>query len=303
MTYLLPFDLVELLPCPATPAAGTVAPLREVAFREDAWLPKDVDALRAGFAADEDELVRRAYLRGDSLAPLQGRLGRTRTSIAYRAGELGLHGSHARPNGWRTEPAWTDDQIAVLRRDYGRVPTPELAAALGRKKAGVFNKAWSLGPVHGFIRKFDADEQRAIRVAHGAGISLTDLSKALGRDPAVVSKHAIRMGVPFATRSKGATRAAVRKARCHLGLDPGARKTCADAPSAGADVGAAPVPAIALTTHEPPAACAAIVAAMPDVPEMPQEMLVAMRRVGLLRTVAASAGLVLVTSVRQRMRL
>lgn len=36
------------------------------------------------------------------------------------------------------DPTWTDEQIAILRRDYGRVPTPERAARLGRKKGGVF---------------------------------------------------------------------------------------------------------------------------------------------------------------------
>lgn len=86
------------------------------------------------------------------------------------------------------------------------MPTPELARRLGRKKGGVYMKAWSLGLEHGFMRAFTADEERAIRLAREHGVSITDLSAALGREPAVVSKHAIRMGVPFATRTVKARR-------------------------------------------------------------------------------------------------
>ena len=155
---------------------------------------------------EEDDLLRDAYAHNKSLTPLRSRLGRSRTSIAWRAGELELQGTHARPNGWRTEPSWTAEDIAVLRRDYGAVPTPELARRLNRPKAGIYTKAWSLGLKHGFMRAFSGDEERAIRVAHRHGISLTDLGAALDRDVAVVSKHAIRMGIPFSARTNRAAR-------------------------------------------------------------------------------------------------
>ena len=56
------------------------------------------------------------------------------------------------------------------------------------------------------MRAFTADEERAIYLARDHGVSITDLSAALDRDPAVVSKHAIRIGVPFATRTVKAQR-------------------------------------------------------------------------------------------------
>ncbi len=155
---------------------------------------------------EEDELLRDAYAHGKSLTPLRTRLGRTRTSIAYRAGELDLQGTHARPNGWRTDPPWTEDDIDVLRRDYGTVPTPELAKRLKRAKGGVYNKAFTLGLKHGFMRAFDDDEERAMRIAWHHGVSITDVSAALDRDTAVVSKHAIRMNIPFGTRATRAPR-------------------------------------------------------------------------------------------------
>ena len=158
------------------------------------------------WSIEEDDLLRGAYRHDKSLTSLRQRLGRSRTSIAYRAGELDLQGTHARPNGWRTEPSWTAEEIVILRRDYGTVPTPELARRLNRPKAGVYNKAWSLGLKHGFMRAFSDDEERAIRNGRDHGISITDVSMALDRDPAVVSKHAIRMGVPFGTRTTRAPR-------------------------------------------------------------------------------------------------
>ena len=158
------------------------------------------------WTAEEDDLLRATYASGDSRTPLRTRLARSASSINWRAKELDLQGTHPRPNGWRTEPPWTEEDIAILRRDYGKIPTPQLATKLGRKKGGVFNKAHSLGLLHGYIRPFSADEDTAILIAHGTDISLTDLSEALRRDPAVVSKHAIRMGIPFSKRPVRAPR-------------------------------------------------------------------------------------------------
>jgi len=156
--------------------------------------------------AEEDDLLRDAYARGKSLTPLRTRLARSKTSITHRAGELGLQGTHARPNGWRTEPPWTEEDTTILRRDYGAVPTPELSRRLGRAKSGVYNKAFSLGLKHGFMRAFSGEEERAMLIAWRHGTSITDLSKALDRDPAVVSKHAIRMEIPFSARTNKAPR-------------------------------------------------------------------------------------------------
>ena len=156
--------------------------------------------------SEEKDLLRHSYAHGLCLTPPRTRLGRSRSSIAWQAGELGLQGTHARPSGWRTEPPWMAQDIRILKRDYGRVPTKELARRLNRKKGGVYTKAWALGLEHGWMRAFTADEERAIRLARDHGVSLTDLSRALDRDVAVVSKHAIRMGIPFATRAVKAPR-------------------------------------------------------------------------------------------------
>lgn len=237
---------------------------------------------------EEDDLIRLAYARGDSLTPLQGRLGRSRTSISYRAGELDLHGTHARPNGWRTDPPWSDDDIAILRRDYGRVPTPELARRLNRKKGGVFNKAFSLGLKHGYGRPFGDEEETGIRLAHAHGVSLSDLSAALARDPAVVSKHAIRMGIPFSKRAQPAPRGR-RALRPKLTLASilllGAEAANTAPPQSAEEPGsAADLPIAGSHQH---------LLAGPGLASMPTAILAAMLRAGLLEPIGASTVAVL----------
>lgn len=156
---------------------------------------------------EEDALLRQFYERGQSLTPLIYRLARSRHSIRWRSQALGLQGTHPNPNGFRSEPDWTEDQLALLAAEYGKTPTPVLAAKLGRKKAAVYCKANLLGLVHGYLRPFTDDEERAIRIAYDRGISLTDLAAALARDIAVVSKHAKRhMDLHFSARPTKAPR-------------------------------------------------------------------------------------------------
>lgn len=147
--------------------------------------------------AEEDALLRQAYATGASLTPLIERLGRSTHSIRHRVGELGLRGTHRNRDGFRQGPVWSDADNARLREAYGKVPSPELAAELGRGLRAMLVHAHALGLRHGFMRAFSADEDRAIRNAWAGGISLTDLAQALGRDIAVVSKHAIRLGYRF----------------------------------------------------------------------------------------------------------
>ena len=230
---------------------------------------------------EEKDLLRQAYARGDSLQPLRERLGRSRAAIAHQTGVLGLHGTHARPNGWRTEPPWTKDEITSLRRDYGQVPTPELARRLARSKSGVFNKAWSLGLRHGFMRPFSEDEQRAIHIARDHGISLTDLSAALDRDPAVISKHAIRFGLTFAKRTRHAPRTPrAQRARLTLqailALDGEQHDRRDD-----------------IDCLDRVSRSARLVLAMPGLPPLSVTLLEAMHQAGLLRAVSVNDSLLL----------
>lgn len=147
--------------------------------------------------AEEDDLLRHAYTTGASLTPLRERLGRSSHSIRWRAEALKLRGTHVRRDGFRQGPVWTAQEEARLRADYGKVPTREIAETLGRGLRAVLYRANHLGLVHGFMRPFGSDEDRAIRNAWLHGVSMVDVAQALGRDPAVIGKHAARLGHRF----------------------------------------------------------------------------------------------------------
>ena len=151
---------------------------------------------------DEDELLRRAYQLGESLTPVKQRLGRSSCSIRWRVGHIGLQGTHKNHAGFRQGPDWTPEQDDRLREAYGSIDTKALAAELGRGRMAVCQRANVLGLVHGYHKPFGDDERQAIRIAWSRGLSLTDLSKALERDVAVVSKQAIRLGLPFSSPSR-----------------------------------------------------------------------------------------------------
>ncbi|AOF95082.1 hypothetical protein [Sphingobium sp. RAC03] len=146
---------------------------------------------------EEDELLRHAYTSGASLTPLRDRLGRSPHSIRWRAEALGLRGTHVRRDGFRQGPVWTSGEEARLQADYGKVPTRDIAKDLGRGVRAVLYHANRLGLVHGFMRAFSADEDSAIRNAWTHGVSMVDVAQALGRDPAVIGKHAARIGCRF----------------------------------------------------------------------------------------------------------
>jgi hypothetical protein len=47
------------------------------------------------------------------------------------------------------------------------------------------------------MRSFSPDEDMAIRIGWWRGLSQTDMAAALGRQVAVVSKHAVQLGLHF----------------------------------------------------------------------------------------------------------
>lgn len=159
------------------------------------------------WTAEEDELLRAHYRSGQSLTPLIFRLGRSKTSIRWRAGALQLRGTHPRRDGFRQGPVWTDADEGRLREQYGKMDTRALAAALGRPLRAVYSRAHALGLVHGYLKPFNPEEDEAIAIAFRLGFSITDLAEALGRDTTVVSKHAKRdLQIHFSARTTKAPR-------------------------------------------------------------------------------------------------
>ena len=155
-----------------------------------AWLP------------EEDALLRKTYDEGTSLTPLRGRLGRTRHSIKWRAEHLGLSGTHTNANGFRGGPDWTEEDIAALKANYGKMPNAHLAKLLGRSRLAVSTRANVLGLVHGYIRPWSQDELRALDLAYEHGIAIADLAEALGRKAMSVSKFATKRELHFGRRTR-----------------------------------------------------------------------------------------------------
>ena len=157
-----------------------------------AWLP------------EEDDLLRKAYREGSSLTPLTGRLGRSKHSIRWRSGYLGLTGTHKNENGFRGGPDWSAEDLATLRAKYGTMSNAKLAKLLGRSKLAVSTRANVIGLVHGYIRPWSDDELRALQIAWRGDIAIADLAEALGRKAVSVSKFATKRNMHFGRRARHA---------------------------------------------------------------------------------------------------
>lgn len=156
--------------------------------------------------AEEDELLHRAYREGTPVRPVLVRLGRTPSSIRWRVEYLGLQGKHPKPDGFRQGPVWKPDEEAYLLKHYGPGKAAAIAQHLGRKKGAIYQRANVLGLDSGWCRAWTDDERTAIRIAFRTDITLSDLAEAMGRDVAVVSKQALKLGLRFSERPIAAPR-------------------------------------------------------------------------------------------------
>lgn len=155
------------------------------------------------WSAEEEDLLRRAYARGDSIVRLAGRLGRSRTSLQWKAEDLGIEGTHPNRDGFRQGPVWTEEEENFLREHYGKMKTRALATAMGRSRMAVLNRAWRLGLKHGYWRPYTEDGLRAYRIAFEHGVSIADLAIALDREAFTVSKYATdKLGMHFGRRRR-----------------------------------------------------------------------------------------------------
>ena len=93
--------IVELEPCPRPRIAS--APLREIAFRANAWTPSEIERLVTLFRQDV------------SLEEIAEAIGRGRAGVADKVATLGLRRNSTRP--------WTDLEDDELRRRYGAEAT------------------------------------------------------------------------------------------------------------------------------------------------------------------------------------
>ena len=179
----LPFDLVELVPCPEPARDVPGFALREVAFREDAWLPGDIDDLRQRFAADED------------LQEIADTLDRTLAAVRTKVRDLGLRRNSSRP--------WTELDDATLAEHYGREATSTIAAALGRSCGAVYARAGLLGLSEPNAPTYTAWEVMQIRAGYAQGVPVAQLGVLIGRPASGIATVASRLGIRHANGPRG----------------------------------------------------------------------------------------------------
>ena len=155
-SFDLDADIVELTPFVPEAEIVAAAPLSELAFRADAWLPDETSRLRAAFA--EDRTI-------DEIAAM---LGRPRAGVATRIHDLGL-----RRNSRRSWSDWDDEEMA---RCYAHVPTATLAARLGRGVSALYARARLLGLSEPGSPPYSGWEDTQLRAGYEQGVPVAQIS-------------------------------------------------------------------------------------------------------------------------------
>lgn len=168
----LDVDIVELASCPPAAPAG---PLREVAFRRDAWLPAEVERLRAMFAADE------------TMDTIASALGRGRAGVADKALTLGLRRHSSRP--------WGELEDRMLVDRYGTVPAADLALELGRSCTSVYARAQLLELSEESSPPYNEWEDAQLRAGYARGLRADQVATLIGRTKVSVASRAWKLGL------------------------------------------------------------------------------------------------------------
>ncbi len=178
MMFDLPFDVVELVPW-SPPAAPPGSPkLREVAFRQDVWLPDEIDHLRTRFRADDD------------LQEIADGLDRPLCGVRSKIADLGLRRNSSRP--------WTEMDDAYVVQNYGIEATSTAAAALGRSAAAIYARAGFLGLTEGNAPTYTEWELVQIRAGYAQGVQVAQLAVLIGRPVCGIASIASTLGIRHA---------------------------------------------------------------------------------------------------------
>lgn len=169
-------DIVELAPAPAT--SHIAAPLRELAYRADAWTPQETDRLRALFGADA------------ALCDIALELGRGRGAIAERIALLGLRRNSTRP--------WSELDDAELSRRYGEEPTAAIASDLGRSCSAVYARARFLDLSESNPPIWTPWEDAQLVEGYRQGVPLRQIGTLIGRPMGGLSSRAGYLGIVHA---------------------------------------------------------------------------------------------------------
>lgn len=169
-------DLVELAQAPAI--SHIASPLRELAYRADAWTPDETDRLRVLFGADA------------TLCDIASDLGRGRSAIAERIALLGLRRNSTRP--------WSELDDAELHQRYGAEPTAAIASGLGRSCSAVYARARFLDLTDNNPPIWTPWEDAQLVEGYARGVPLAQIATLIGRPMGGLSSRAGFLGIVHA---------------------------------------------------------------------------------------------------------
>jgi hypothetical protein len=139
----------------------------------------------------------RAHVGKMSLREIAAEMGRSYDAVSRAAQRIGLRSEFVPAN----KQPWSDAEIRVLRRDYRKKRTSDIAAALGRERKQVFNKAFELG----LCRKQrirHAELEKLVREKHALGWSDAEIAAAFGCERHTIGIVRKKLGLPASGRGQ-----------------------------------------------------------------------------------------------------
>ncbi|MEO5605593.1 MAG: hypothetical protein ABIR02_08275 [Novosphingobium sp.] len=167
--------MVELAAYVPDDNPSSAAPLREVRFRANAWLPDEIAKLREMFAGDFgwDEI--------------SAEIGRPRGGVIDKAFCLGLRRDSHRP--------WSEFDDAYVLEHYGTSAAADVAQHLGRSCASVYSRAAILGLTDEQAPPWTPWEDAQLRAGYAQGAPCGQLAVLIGRQLSGLRSRASALGL------------------------------------------------------------------------------------------------------------
>lgn len=149
---------------------------------------------------ETDEVLRESY-RSAPIAALAARLGVNRGTVCRRARSLGL----------LLPRLWSAEQLAQLREHYGRLPTPQVAALVGKTVHQVHAKASGLRLGFGWRQRLGDRHDAEIRELSAQGYPDDEIAGVLDVGRKAITHRRQQLGLPDNSRSERVRQRIARK--------------------------------------------------------------------------------------------
>lgn len=168
-------DVVVVELVPHVPGTREAHPLREIAFRADAWLPSEIALL--------DEMFRRDC----TFEEIAEALGRPIHGVADRAWRIGLRRQSRR--------AWNELEDQLLCREYGKQSAALLGQELGRSASSVYIRAAWLGLSNEAMPPWSPWEDAQLQEGYRQALPVAQIAALIGRTLCATNSRAHKLGI------------------------------------------------------------------------------------------------------------